>query len=64
MPMNHKTGEYTLPIGHELRGGQHTYKVVEVLGQGGYGITYKVSAEIKMGNIPIKYYLKELRAQA
>lgn len=45
--------EYTLPIGTILTGGQHSYKVVEVLGQGGFGITYKVSTQVMMGNIPI-----------
>lgn len=48
--------EYTLPIGTILTGGQHSYKVVEVLGQGGFGITYKVSAQVMMGNIPVNVF--------
>ena len=45
---------YTLPIGTILTGGQNSYHIEEVLGQGGYGITYKVWAIIKNGQIPVK----------
>lgn len=48
--------EYTLPVGTILTSGQHSYKVVEVLGQGGFGITYKVSAQVMMGNIPVNVF--------
>lgn len=53
---NEKINEFTLPVGAELTGGQHTYTIVEVLGQGGFGITYKVSAQIVMGNIPVEVF--------
>ena len=42
-----------LPIGTMLKGGAYTYIIEEVLGQGGCGITYKVSTEIKAGQIPV-----------
>ena len=45
-----------LPIGTLLQSPQHTYKIEGVLGAGGFGITYKVSAEIKVGNIPVKTF--------
>lgn len=45
-----------LPIGTLLQSPQHTYKIESVLGAGGFGITYKVSAEIKVGNIPVKTF--------
>lgn len=45
---------YILPIGTILTGGQNSYHVEEVLGQGGYGITYKVWAVTKDGQIPVK----------
>ena len=54
--MAHKDFEYTIPVGRKLTGGQHSYKIEDVLGQGSFGITYKVSAEILMGNIPIKAF--------
>lgn len=46
----------TLPIGTILKGGQYPYRIEEVLGQGGYGITYKVSARVKSGNIPVTVF--------
>lgn len=46
----------TLPIGYVLRGGKYDYRVEEVLGQGSYGITYKVSAQIYVGNIPVRQF--------
>lgn len=43
-----------LPIGTKLKGGQYPYTIEEVLGQGSYGITYKVSTEFKVENIPVQ----------
>ena len=51
---NNKDYKYTLPIGTKLRGREYTYHIEDVLGQGGYGITYKVWAIIKNGQIPVK----------
>ena len=50
-----------LPIGTLLNSGKRIYKIVEVLGAGGFGITYKVSSEIMVDNVPIVTYfcLKE-----
>lgn len=43
-----------LQPGYELVGGDHAYTIEQVLGQGGFGITYRVSAKIKTGNITVK----------
>ncbi len=43
-----------LQPGYELVGGDHTYTIEQVLGQGGFGITYRVTAKIKTGNITVK----------
>ena len=40
--------------GYELVGGDHAYTIEQVLGQGGFGITYRVTAKIKTGNITLK----------
>lgn len=45
-----------LPIGTVLQSPNHKYKIVEVLGAGGFGITYKVSSLIKVGNVTTKMY--------
>ena len=37
---------YALPIGYKLQGGENVYVIEEVLGKGGFGITYKVKARI------------------
>ena len=50
---NHK---YLLPKGNVLKSPELSYKVEEVLGAGGFGITYKVSADVMQGNIPIHTY--------
>lgn len=44
----------TLPIGTTINSGQTTYYVEQVLGQGGFGITYKVTATLKFGKIAQK----------
>ena len=54
MSNNQKQYTFTLPVGTILTGGQNSYHVEDVLGQGGYGITYKVWAIIKNGQIPVK----------
>jgi len=51
--VNSKKYEYTMTIGTKLKGAK-TYHIEEVLGQGGYGITYKVWAVTKEGQIPVK----------
>ena len=55
--------EFTLalPVGTILRNGQYQYRIGEVLGQGNYGITYKASAMVKIGNIskPMTFAIKE-----
>ena len=43
--------EWALPIGTILEGGSFPYEVMEYLGQGGFGITYKVKARVYINNI-------------
>ncbi len=45
---------YPLRVGTILRGGLRDYKIEAVLGQGGFGITYKVSADILVDMITIR----------
>lgn len=54
-----------LPIGTVLHNGHREYKVVKILGAGGFGITYKVSSVVMVDNVPIttffalkEYFLK------
>ena len=60
--------EFTLalPVGTVLHNGQYQYRIEEVLGQGNYGITYKASAMVKIGNIskPMTFAIKENFAKA
>ena len=44
---------YPLPIGTKLKS-QNEYTITEVLGQGGFGITYIATADVKVGNITVK----------
>lgn len=57
--------KYALPAGIVLTGGKNNYRIEEVLGQGGYGITYRVSASLMHGNIPVTVHfaLKEFFAK-
>ena len=50
-----------LPTGTILSSGARNYRVVSVLGQGGYGITYLATSKITDGNISqeLKYAIKE-----
>ncbi|MBR5118359.1 MAG: serine/threonine protein kinase [Muribaculaceae bacterium] len=48
-----KKFEQALPVGFKLTGGSHVYTIEQVLGQGGFGITYKVKARIMAGNIAV-----------
>ena len=48
--------EYAIAKGTILQGGKFPYRIEEVLGQGSYGITYKVSAEVSFGNITNKIF--------
>jgi len=45
-----------LPISAILTSKSRSYKVVSVLGAGGFGITYKVSSDIKVGNVSMRTY--------
>ena len=42
-----------LPASTVLHNGNREYTVEEVLGAGGFGITYRVSAVVMAGNVPI-----------
>ena len=48
--------KYTLPIGAKLQSPKRTYTIEQVLGQGGFGITYKVSAQIRVDNVIIRTF--------
>ena len=52
-----KDNKYTLPIGAKLQSPKRVYTVEQVLGQGGFGITYKVSALIRIDNVTIRTFL-------
>ncbi len=43
----------SLPIGFVLRTSDRDYVVMDVLGKGGFGITYKVKSRVSVGNIAI-----------
>ena len=52
-----KDNKSTLPIGAKLQSPKRVYTVEQVLGQGGFGITYKVSALIRIDNVTIRTFL-------
>lgn len=55
-----------LQPGTMLNGGEHPYKVVRVLGQGGFGITYLVSGRLRVGtiNVTVQFAVKEFFVKA
>ena len=48
-----KNYEYVLPEGFVLRGGENDYVIEQVLGKGGFGVTYKVKTRVQYKNIRI-----------
>lgn len=48
--------KHTLPIGSKLQSPKRVYTIEQVLGQGGFGITYKVSAKIKVENVTVRTF--------
>ncbi|UKI24726.1 MAG: hypothetical protein L6U61_10615 [Bacteroidales bacterium] len=54
-----------LPVGSVLRSGKREYRVEAVLGKGGFGITYKVSAMEQVGQIPVRveFAMKEFHGR-
>lgn len=50
-----------LKIGTVLKGNGIKYKIIDVLGQGGFGITYLAIGEVIVGNVPaeVKFAIKE-----
>ena len=53
--------DFFLKPGTELRSPNCNYKVIKVLGHGGFGITYLVEGVVRVGNIPVtvRFALKE-----
>lgn len=51
--MSDKKLENALPIGEILKSPKREYKIEKILGVGGFGITYMVSAEVMVDNIPV-----------
>ena len=52
--MNNKLN--VLPPGTELLNGKRKYRVEEVLGTGGFGITYKVSSVVMVDHVPVNTF--------
>lgn len=48
--------KYSLPIGYKLQGGENDYVIEEVLGKGGFGITYKVKTKVLIKNISFELH--------
>lgn len=48
-----KQYENSLPLGYRLQGGKHVYVIEEILGRGGFGITYKVKTQLFVDNISV-----------
>lgn len=55
------SSESSLKIGTVLKNGEWRYKIIDVLGQGGFGITYLAIGEVKVGNVTTdaKFAIKE-----
>ncbi|MBD5268365.1 MAG: serine/threonine protein kinase [Bacteroides sp.] len=55
------SSESSLKIGTVLNNGEWRYKIIDVLGQGGFGITYLAIGEVKVGNVTTdaKFAIKE-----
>ena len=53
-PDKQQVYEAALPLGTVLNNGETPYTIDEVLGAGGFGITYRVSAVIMAQNVPIR----------
>lgn len=47
----------TLPAGTVLNSGTNTYRIIEVLGKGGFGITYKASMWTTVNGLPIECFV-------
>ena len=54
--MDKEVFKYALPVGSLLRSPNREYRIEKVLGVGGFGITYKVSATLVYQNVPIFTY--------
>lgn len=54
--MKEKEYKCALPKGTILRSPKRDYAIESVLGQGGFGITYKVSSKIKIDNVTIRTF--------
>lgn len=54
--------DFCLKSGTVLRSPKHSYTIIKVLGQGGFGITYLVEAQLRLGNIDFchEFTVKEL----
>lgn len=50
-----------LNVGVTVRGPVHSYKIIKILGRGGFGVTYLVETQIRLGNIPVmaRFAMKE-----
>ena len=59
--MNTATNNSALKIGTVLNGSGIKYRIIDVLGQGGFGITYLAVGEVMINNIPgeMKFAIKE-----
>lgn len=55
------SSESALKIGTILNNGEWRYKIIDILGQGGFGITYLAIGEVKVGNVTTdaKFAIKE-----